>query len=285
MDPSAYVNGSFVPMSEAKVSILDRGFLFADGIYEVAAVLDGKLIDNASHLARLERSVGEISLKLPETTGRIQEIQRELVARNNLVNGMVYLEVTRGADKGRDFAFPKDVTPTLIMFTSVKDIVHAESAKTGIGVITVPDIRWTRRDIKSVALLAQVLAKQAAAEAGAGEAWMIEDGKVTEGGSSSAFILTQDDVLVTRQNSSEILPGCTRKALVALAQERQLRVEERPFTVEEALAAKEAFITSATLFVQPVISIDGKPVADGRPGPMTSRLREIYVDFARATSV
>ena len=285
MDQIAYVNGSFVPLQDAKVSILDRGFLFADGIYEVAAVLDGRLVDNASHLARLERSVGEISLALPETLDRIQEIEKELVARNDLVNGMVYLEVTRGADQGRDFAFPKGISPTLIMFTTVKDIVNAPSAKTGIGVITVPDLRWTRRDIKSVALLAQVLAKQAAAEAGAGEAWMIEDGKVTEGGSSSAFILTQDDVLVTRQNSSAILPGCTRKAVVALAQERQLRVEERPFTVEEALAAKEAFITSATLFVQPVISIDGKPVADGRPGPMTSRLREIYVDFARATAV
>jgi len=284
LDQIAYVNGSFVPLAEAKVSILDRGFLFADGIYEVAAVLDGKLIDNASHLARLERSVGEISLALPETTDRIQEIQKELVARNNLVNGMVYLEVTRGADSGRDFAFPKGVTPTLIMFTSVKDIVNAASAKTGIGVITVPDIRWTRRDIKSVALLAQVMAKQAAAEAGAGEAWMIEDGLVTEGGSSSAFILTQDDVLVTRQNSSAILPGCTRKAVVALAEERQLRVEERPFSVQEALAAKEAFITSATVFVQAVVSIDGKTVANGKPGPMTSRLREIYVDFARSTA-
>jgi D-alanine transaminase len=286
LDQIAYVNGSFVPIAEAKVSILDRGFLFADGIYEVAAVLDGRLVDNASHLARLERSVGEISLALPETLDRIQEIQKELVARNCLVNGMVYLEVTRGVDQGRDFAFPKgDVSSTLIMFTTVKDIVNAPSAKTGIGVITVPDLRWARRDIKSVALLAQVLAKQAAAEAGAGEAWMIEDGKVTEGGSSSAFILTQDDVLVTRQNGSEILPGCTRKAVVALAEERQLRVEERPFTVEEALAAKEAFITSATLFVQPVVSIDGKAVAGGKPGPMTSRLREIYVDFARATAV
>ena len=165
MEQIAYVNGSFVPLTEAKVSILDRGFLFADGIYEVAAVLDGKLIDNASHLARLERSVGEIALELPETTARIQQIQKELVARNNLVNGMVYLEVTRGADTGRDFAFPTDVKPTLIMFTSVKDIVNAPSAKTGISVITVPDLRWTRRDIKSVALLAQVLAKQAAAEA------------------------------------------------------------------------------------------------------------------------
>jgi D-alanine transaminase len=284
LDQIAYVNGSYVPLQEAKVSVLDRGFLFADGIYEVAAVLEGKLIDNASHLARLERSVGEIGLALPETIERIQEIQRELIVRNHLVNGMVYLQATRGADTGRDFAFPKDVKPTLVMFTSVKDIVGAPSAKTGIAVITVPDLRWVRRDIKSVALLAQVLAKQAAAEAGAGEAWMIEDGKVTEGGSSSAFILTHDDVLVTRNNSSAILPGCTRKAVVALAEERQLRVEERPFTVAEALAAKEVFITSATVFVQAVVAIDGKTVANGKPGPMTDRLREIYVDFARATA-
>jgi D-alanine transaminase len=283
LDSIAYVNGSFVPLSEAKISILDRGFLFADGIYEVSAVLGGKLVDNASHLARLERSVGEIKLPLPESIDRIIEIQKELVARNKLEDGLVYIEVTRGADKGRDFAFPKGVTPTMIMFTSVKDIVNADSAKKGISVITVPDIRWSRRDIKSVALLAQVLAKQAAAEAGAGEAWMIEDGKVTEGGSSSAFILTQDDVIVTRQNGSEILPGCTRKAVVKLAEERQLRVEERAFSVDEALKAKEAFITSASLFVQPVISIDGKTVANGKPGPMATRLREIYIDFAKAT--
>ena len=285
LDPIAYVNGAYVPLTEAKVSILDRGFLFADGIYEVSAVLGGKLVDNASHLARLQRSVGEISLPLPESLERIVEIQRELIARNRLENGLVYIEVTRGADVGRDFAFPKGVKPTLVMFTSVKDIVNAASAKTGIGVITVPDIRWARRDIKSVALLAQVLAKQAAAQAGAGEAWMIEDGLVTEGGSSSAFILTQDDVLVTRQNGDEILPGCTRKAVVKLAGERQLRVEERAFSVDEALRAKEAFITSATVFVQAVVSIDGKKVADGKPGPTTNRLREIYVDFARSTAV
>jgi D-alanine transaminase len=284
LDRVVYINGSFVPPAEAKVSVFDRGFLFADGIYEVAAVLDGRLIDNASHLARLERSVGEIALELPETLPRIQEIQKELIARNQLVSGLVYLQVTRGTHSGRDFAFPKDVKPTLVMFTSAKDIVNAPSAKTGIAVITVPDIRWARRDIKSVALLAQVLAKQAAAEAGAAEAWMIEDGMVTEGGSSSAFILTQDDVLVTRQNSNAILPGCTRKAVVALAEERQLRVEERPFSVSEALAAKEAFATSATLFVQAVVTIDGKAVGNGKPGPITDRLREIYLDFARATA-
>jgi D-alanine transaminase len=285
LEQIVYVDGSFVPAADAKVSVFDRGFLFADGIYEVSAVLDGRLIDNEAHLARLQRSVGEIALNLPETLPRIVEIQKELIARNSLVDGVVYLQVTRGAVIPRDFAFLKQAKPTLVMFTSAKDIVNAASAKTGIGVITVPDIRWARRDIKSVALLAQVLAKQAAAEAGCAEAWMIEDGKVTEGGSSSAFILTQDDVLVTRQNSSAILPGCTRKAVMALAEERQLRVEERAFSVSEALAAKEAFITSASLFVQAVVTIDGKTVANGKPGPMTNRLREIYVEFARATAV
>jgi len=285
LEQTVYVDGAFVPESEAKVSVFDRGFLFADGIYEVAAVLDGKLIDNDSHLARLERSVGEIALKLPETLPRIVEIQKELIARNSLIDGVIYLQVTRGAAVPRDFVFPKEAKPTLVMFTSVKDIVNAASAKTGIAVKTVPDIRWARRDIKSVALLAQVLAKQAAAEAGCAEAWMIEDGKVTEGGSSSVFILTQDDVLVTRPNSSAILAGCTRKAVTKLAEERQLRVEERAFSVKEALAAKEAFITSASSFVQAVVTIDGQRIANGKPGPMTNRLREIYVEFARATAV
>jgi D-alanine transaminase len=285
MEQIVFLDGAFVPVAEAKVSVFDRGFLFADGIYEVSAVLDGKLIDNESHLARLERSVGEIALPLPETLERIVEIQKELVARNDLLDGLVYIQVTRGAAIPRDFVFPKQAKPTLVMFTSTKDIVNAASAKTGIAVKTVPDIRWARRDIKSVALLAQVLAKQAAAEAGCQEAWMIEDGKVTEGGSSSAFILTKEDVLVTRQNSSAILPGCTRKAVVKLAEERQLRIEERAFSVAEALAAKEAFVTSASLFVQAVVRIDGESVADGKPGPLTNRLREIYIDFARATAV
>ena len=266
---------------------------------------DGPFIDYASAVASYpatpiaDECIGTSMLYSSGTTGRPKGILRPLpdtppseplMLYHFLLklwqyrDGMVYLQATRGAAAERDFAFPKNVKPTLVMFTSVKDIINAPSAKTGIGVITVPDLRWTRRDIKSVALLAQVLAKQAAAEAGAGEAWMIEDGKVTEGGSSSAFILTQDDVLVTRENGSAILPGCTRKAVVRLAEERQLRIEERAFTVEEALAAKEAFITSATVFVQAVVSIDGKQVANGKPGPMTDRLREIYVEFAKATA-
>jgi D-alanine transaminase len=283
LEPVAYVNGSFVPQSDAKVSVFDRGFLFADGIYEVSAVLEGKLVDNEAHLARLKRSVGEIALPLPETLERIAEIQHELIVRNELKEGVVYIQVTRGA-AARDFTFPKDAKPTLVMFTQAKNLLNAPAATRGIGVITVPDIRWARRDIKSVGLLAQVLAKQAAAEAGCQEAWMIEDGKITEGGSSTAFILTREDVLVTRPNSSAILPGCTRKAVVALAEERQLRVEERTFSVEDALAAKEAFVTSASSFVQPVVTIDGKSVAGGKPGPVTLRLREIYVEFARATA-
>jgi D-alanine transaminase len=278
----SYVNGSFVPLSEARISILDRGFLFADGIYEVSAVLDGKLVDNEAHLARLRRSVNEISLKLPEEISRITAIQKELIARNGLVEGLIYLQVTRGA-AARDFAFPKDVKPTLVMFTVAKDIVNNPIAKTGIAVKTVPDIRWARRDIKSVALLAQVLAKQAAVDAGCQEAWMVEDDMVTEGSSSSAFILTQDNVIVTRPNSNAILPGCTRAAIMQLAEEHQLKIDERLFSVAEARAAKEAFITSATSFVQPVVAIDGVPIDAGKPGPFTLRLREIYVEFARAT--
>jgi D-alanine transaminase len=265
------------------VSILDRGFLFADGIYEVSAVLDGRLVDNEAHLARLARSVGEIALPLPETLERVEEIQKELIDRNVLVEGVVYLQVTRGG-ADRDFAFPKDVKPSLIMFTQVKSIVDSPAVQNGISVKTLPDIRWARRDIKSVALLAQVLAKQAAAEAGCQEAWMVEDGLVTEGGSSTVFIVTPDDVVVTRPNSNAILPGCTRKALLALAAERQIHIEERAFSVQEALNAKEAFITSASSFVQPVVMIDGTPVGGGRPGPLVKRLREIYIDFARTTS-
>lgn len=284
MDRIAYLNGAFVPLAEARISPLDRGFVFADGIYEVSAVLDGKLVDNDSHLARLKRSVGEIALDLPVTLEELVALERELVQRNKLTEGVVYMQVTRGVAE-RDFTFPKDVKPTLFMFTQQKNILASPSVEAGIKIKSVPDLRWARRDIKSVALLAQVLAKQAAAEAGCQEAWMIDDGFITEGGSSSAFIITADDVVVTRPNSTAVLPGCTRRALLALAATGAITVEERLFTLDEALAAKEAFIASASSFVQPVVAIDETPIGDGKPGPLTRRLRELYIAFARETAV
>lgn len=284
MDSIAYLDGDFMPLSEARISPLDRGFLFADGIYEVSAVLGGRLVDNANHLARLERSVGEIGIALPVTLERLVELERELVRRNELDEGVVYMQVTRGV-ADRDFAFPKGVTPTLFMFTQRKAILASRTAETGIRVLSVPDLRWARRDIKSVGLLAQVLAKQAAQEAGCQEAWMVEDGFVTEGGSSSAFIITAGGALVTRPNSHAVLPGCTRRALLALAAERAIAVEERPFTLEEALAAREAFLTSASSFVQPVVAIDDTTIGDGTPGPSSRRLRELYIAFARETAI
>jgi len=282
MSRIVFVNGSFVPYEEARIPIMDRGFLFADGIYEVSAVIDGRLIDNEAHLARLERSLGEIRIANPYAIAQWIELEKELVARNNLREGLVYMQVTRGVAE-RDFAFPKDVAPTVVMFTQEKNMRGAPAAKAGAAVVTVPDLRWKRRDIKSVALLAQVLAKQAAAEAGVAEAWMVEDGKVTEGGSSTAFIITQDGTIVTRELSHALLPGITRKTVMRLAQEAQLRVEERAFSVEEAGQAREAFLTSATSLVLPVVSIDGKPVGDGKVGPLVTRLRELYLDMAAAT--
>jgi D-alanine transaminase len=282
--PIAYVNGAFVPQHEATVSIMDRGFLFADGIYEVTAVLDGKLVDNDLHMARLERSVGEIGLALPEPVGRIVEIHHELIARNGLREGLIYLQVTRGAEATRNFTFPKAATPSLVMFCDFKDYVDSPAARTGIKALSVPDLRWARRDIKSVALLAQVLAKQAAAEAGCQEAIMHEDGAITEGGSSTFYIVVGEGPearIVTRENGRHILPGCTRKALMSLVAETGIAVEERPFTLEEAFAASEAFITSATSFVMPVVELDGRKIGGGQVGPVARRLRELYIAHAR----
>ncbi len=284
MDAVAYVNGEFTPLGAARVSILDRGFLFGDGVYEVAAVLDGKLVDNEAHLARLERSLRELALPCPAPLAEIAALQKQLVARNGLSEGIVYVQVTRGVAE-REFGFPKGASPTLVMFAQKKTILDAPAAKSGVAVKTVPDLRWARRDIKSVALLAQVLAKQAAAEAGCQEAWMIDsDGLVTEGSSSTSFIITKAGAIVTRPNSTEILPGCTRRALMTLAEQNRLTIEERPFSVAEALAAAEAFLTSASTFVTPVVSIDGAAIGAGAPGALTRRLRELYIDFARATA-
>jgi D-alanine transaminase len=276
----AYVNGEFGPLAEARISILDRGFLFADGVYEVTAVLKGRLVDQDSHMARLERSLREISMPMPETAERILEIHHELIAHAALDEGMIYLQVTRGAAPEREFGFPEGVKPSLVMFTNAKCLIENPVVKVGIPVRTVPDIRWARRDIKSLMLLAQVLAKHDAKQAGGKDAWMVApDGTITEAGAATAYIV-QGGTIVTRPNSRDILPGCTRKAIVRLAAERGMTVEERAFTVAEALAADEAFTTSATSFVMPVIRIDEQIIGDGKPGPVSRRLREIYLEEA-----
>ena len=280
MTRTAYLNGRFLPLDEARVPVTDRGFLFADGIYEVSAVLHGRLVDNAAHLARLDRSLSEIGIRNPHTAAEWERLETELVGRNGLAEGLVYIRVTRGVAE-RDFAFPKgDVAPTVAMFTQAKSIVANPLAETGARAITVPDLRWKRRDIKSVALLAQVLAKQQAAEAGVAEAFMVEDGVVTEGSSSTVFIVTKAGALVTRPLSTALLPGITRAAVLALAAETGLAFEERLINARELLDAAEAFYTSASAFVMPVVEIDGTRLGDGRPGPVARRLRELYFAFA-----
>ncbi len=277
-----YVNGEFLPETEAKISIFDRGFLFADGIYEVSTVINGKIIENTPHLKRLERSARELKLPLPISLDEIEDIQHQLVKKNNLTEGAIYLQVTRGpAD--RDFAFPKQVTPSLIMFTQEKEIINAVNATNGIEVISIPDLRWDRCDIKTIQLLYASIAKQTAIDAGVQDTWMVADGFVTEGTSNNAYIVTDDDVIITRQIGSEILSGITRETILRLAKEQGLKIEERPFTLEEAYHAKEAFVTSATTFVWPVKNIDGHQIGGGQPGPLARRLRELYIEMAMAS--
>lgn len=276
-----YLNGEFLPFEQAKVPIMDRGFLFADGIYEVSAILDGRLVDNAAHLARLDRSLGEIGIRNPHDATEWEKLQAELVRRNGVTEGLVYMQVTRGVAE-RDFAYPSaDTPPTVMMFTQGKTVAANPLAEKGARVITVEDLRWKRRDIKSVALLAQVLAKQQAVEAGVSEAWMVEDGAITEGSSSTAFIVSRDRKLVTRPLSTALLPGITRASVLKLAAEADLTIEERLIPVGEALEAAEAFYTSASAFVMPVVEIDGRAIGEGKPGPLTKRLRELYLDLAR----
>lgn len=280
MSRTVYVNGAYVPEDDAKVSVFDRAFLFADGIYEVTAVLDGKLVDFEPHVVRLRRSLAEIDMGMPLSEDELRVMHEELIARNGLREGIVYMQVTRGADD-RDFPYPAKAQQTVVAFTQPKTLIDSPQARTGVAVVTMPDIRWQRRDVKSTGLLAQVLAKQAAKAQGAYEAWMVEDGYVTEGGSSSAFIVTPDNVLITRPLSYEILPGVTRRAILKLAETVAIKIEERRFTVAEAKAAKEAFLTSASSFVLPIVSIDGHKVGDGKPGPVAAKLRQIYLDEAR----
>lgn len=277
----AYVNGAFLPLHEARIPIMDRGFLFGDGIYEVTAVINGRLIDNAPHLARLDRSLREIDIPNPHDLAGWTAIQSELVARNRFREGLIYIEVTRGVAE-REFLSPDTLAPTVVMFTQDKQILGSPAAETGVRVITVPDLRWERRDIKSVSLLAQVLAKRAARAAGVAEAWMVEEGFVTEGASSTAFIVTAQREIVTRPLSHAVLPGITRQTILRVAAEHGYSLAERPFTVAEAQGATEAFFTSASSIAMPVIAIDGQPVGDGRPGPVLTALRRYYFEAVLA---
>jgi D-alanine transaminase len=284
MSRIVFVNGSFLPLEEAKVPFMDRGFLFGDGVYEGVGVLDGYLIDNEAHLERLERSLREVRIPNPYSRADWTGLEEEIVSRNGMAEGFIYFQVTRGVAE-RDFVFPQDAKPTVAMFTQAKSIAHAPAAETGIAVVTVPDQRWERRDIKSISLLAQVFAKQAAKDAGAQEAWMVEDGFVTEGGSSSAFIITKVGSIVVRPLSHAILPGITRKSLLRLSREAGVALEERLFTVAEAYDAAEAFLTSASNFVLPVVTIDGRAIGDGKPGALTRRLRQLYLQMAISPTV
>jgi D-alanine transaminase len=277
----AYVNGRFVHHSDAAVHIEDRGFQFADGVYEVITVMGGAFIDELPHLKRLHYSLGELKMAPPMSERAMRLVMRELVRRNGLKNGVIYLQISRGVAP-RDFRFPENPKSTIVMTTRRMALSTEPQLDEGVKVITIPDIRWARRDIKSTGLLAQVLAKQQASEAGAYEAWMIDgEGFVTEGASSNAWILTEDGVLVTRQADGSVLHGVTGNSIERLAVQLEIKVERRPFSVAEAVAAREAFISSATTFCQPVTQIDGQSIANGHPGEVTRRLRQLYLDYGR----
>lgn len=284
MSRVAYVNGRYVPHARASVHVEDRGFQFADGVYEVWAVFDGRLADMDGHFARLSRSLGELGVAEPMSRPALERVLAEVVRRNRVRDGLVYLQVTRGSAH-RDHAFPSPaVAPSVVATAKRVDMAAAQArAERGVAVVTTPETRWARCDIKTVGLLPNVLAKQAARAAGAYEAWFVDrEGFVTEGASTNAWIVTHDGRLVTRDTGANILRGVTRAAVAELAAELQLRVEERPFTPAEAAAASEAFITAATAFVTPVTSVDGAPVGEGRPGPVALRLRDLYLARVRA---
>lgn len=280
MNRIVYVNGEYLPEQDAKISVFDRGFLFADGVYEVAAIVRGRLLDNQVHLRRLRRSLHELNMDSPADDHTIESIQKELIKRNNVDEGVVYLQVTRGA-ADRDFSYPKDSQPSLILFTQAKEIVENPVSKTGISVLTTEDIRWGRRDIKTVALLAASMAKMMANENGADDAWLVDrEGNITEGSSCNAYIVTDDGTIITRNLSNDILHGITRKVVLQLAEENDVQVIERPFSVAEAHQAKEAFVTAAGSFVLPVVRIDNNIIGEGKPGQVYTKLRRLYIDMA-----
>jgi D-alanine transaminase len=286
MSRFAYVNGVFHPHGDASVHIEDRGYQLADGVYEVWAVFDGKLADAEGHFARLDRSLSELRIPAPMSQAALKIALRETLRRNRVRNGLVYLQVTRGVAR-RDHAFPAPGTPPSVVITakSVDRAAAEAKAAKGASVITVPENRWGRCDIKTVGLLPNVLAKQAAREAGAVEAWFVDDlGLVTEGASSNAWIIDQEGRLRTRDTQANILRGITRKTLLEVIAAEGLKLEERPFTVEEARSAREAFITGAGTLVLPIVKVDNHVLGTGEPGPVAKRLRELYIERARATA-
>jgi D-alanine transaminase len=282
MSRIAYVAGQYLPHRQAAVHIEDRGFQFADGVYEVISVVGGRLVDAERHLQRLHRSLGELRIPAPLGDAALGIVLHEVIRRNGVDTGIVYLQVTRGAAP-REHAFPKAAKPTLVVTSRRSRPPDPRLGDDGIAVITIPDIRWQRCDIKSIALIANVLGKQAAKEAGAYEAWQVDrDGEVTEGTSTNAWIVTGEGEVVTRAADSAILNGVTRLAIFDIIAREGYRLVERPFTVAEAKAAREAFLTSTTADLLPVVHIDGAPVGEGRPGPLAQKLRAAY--FAHAAS-
>lgn len=282
---TVYVNGEFLPENEAKVSVFDRGFLFADAVYEVTTVLDGKLVDFPGHRARLRRSLGELDIALDLTDEQLLDIHRKLIAANDLEEGIIYLQITRG-EADRDFVFPPADTPvTTVLFTQAYAVVDNPLAERGQKIVTVEDKRWSRCDIKTVQLLYPSLAKMEAKSRGADDAWLVRDGLVTEGSSNNAYIVTQDGTIVTRDLSNLILHGITRRAVLECARKLQMKIEERPFTVEEAQGAREAFSTSASGFVCPVVEIDGQQIGDTAVGPVARQLREVYISEMRKSAI
>ncbi|CAB5577132.1 D-amino-acid transaminase [Providencia hangzhouensis] len=274
----AYVNGQFLPEEDASVSVFDRGFLFADAVYEVTAIINGKLVDFDRHMARLQRSCAELQLSLPYDLAELKQIHLQLVQKNNIEEGLVYLQLTRGNAHQRSFLYPdKQTKPTLVLFAQKTQIVENEKSKYGIKVVTVDDIRWQRCDIKTVALLAASMAKEYAKQQGADDAIFVKNGYITEGSSSNCFIINQQNQIQTRGLNNEILSGITRQAILQLAREQQIDIVEKPFSVDEMLEAKEVFITSATTLVWPVIMANNQFIGEGKPGKLAIRLREIYL--------
>ena len=285
MSRTVYLNGSYLAEEDAKISVFDRGFLFTDGVYEVTSVLEGKLIDFSGHMVRLERSLNELDMQKVWSDEALLEIHRELVKANDLQKGMIYLQVTRGV-ADRSFFYPdNDTKQTLLLFTKSDDFVNAPRALRGLKVITVEDLRWGRRDIKTIQLLYPSMAIMEAQKKGVDDAWLSSQGMVNEGTSHNAYILTHDNTIITHHLSNEVLHGITRIAVLKCADKLNLTVEERAFSIEEAKNAKEAFTSSATSFISPVIEIDGHAIGEGKPGPVVQQLREIYFEEARKSAI